>query len=44
VERPQPEARTNDVDAGDDWRRIAVEEPLDQRAGQDTAVTVTIAQ
>ena len=46
MERPQPEARTNDVDAGDEWRRID-QEPwcmLSLLGAGDTAVTITSDQ
>jgi hypothetical protein len=46
VERPQPEARTNDVDAGDERRRID-QEPwctISLLGAGDTAVTITSDQ
>ena len=46
VERPQPKARTNDVDAGDEWRRID-QEPwctFSLLGAGDTGVTITSDQ
>jgi hypothetical protein len=34
VERPQPQARTNDVDAGDERRRIVNQEPSSEFLGR----------